>query len=209
MKTREEDFVAQLIIDSTHAYLLCFTNTGRVYWLKVYESPTFRRRRQGQGHGLARRSPAWERRSSPSFPVRDLDRRVNKYILFATRNGTVKKTALKDFSNVMARGIIAINIEKDDELIIARKLPMASRSSSSRPTTVWLSASTSRICDTSMGRPRHRESPASTHHAQEGRLRHRGGSLRLRTRRATSSASSVLLRRGLRTRWRRLSRRGR
>src|ERR1700710_911057 len=53
------------------------------------------------------------------LPVRDLNEE-SKYILFATRNGTVKKTALKDFSNVMARGIIAINIDKDDELITAR-----------------------------------------------------------------------------------------
>src|SRR6185312_9586270 len=53
------------------------------------------------------------------LPVRNLEE-DNKYVLFATRNGTVKKTALKDFSNVMARGIIAIGIDKDDELIIAR-----------------------------------------------------------------------------------------
>jgi DNA gyrase subunit A len=53
------------------------------------------------------------------LPVRDLNEE-GKYVLFATRNGTVKKTALKDFSNVMSRGIIAINIEKDDELIVAR-----------------------------------------------------------------------------------------
>ena len=51
------------------------------------------------------------------LPVRDLNEE-SKYVLFATRNGTVKKTALKDFSNVMARGIIAIGIDKDDELII-------------------------------------------------------------------------------------------
>src|SRR6202021_782801 len=53
------------------------------------------------------------------LPVRDLEE-DNKYILFATQNGTVKKTPLKDFSNVMSRGIIAINIEKSDELITAK-----------------------------------------------------------------------------------------
>ncbi len=68
MKTREEDFVSQLIIDSTHAYLLCFTNSGRIYWLKVYEIPDVGRCWQGQGHGLARRPPA--RRKSRHHPPR-------------------------------------------------------------------------------------------------------------------------------------------
>src|SRR5271155_5460375 len=118
MKTREEDFVAQLIIDSTHAYLLCFTNTGRVYWLKVYEVPDVGAAGKGKAMAsLVALQPG--ERVVTILPVRDLEEE-SKYVLFATRNGTVKKTALKDFSNVMARGIIAINIEKDDELIVAR-----------------------------------------------------------------------------------------
>ncbi|MCU1252436.1 MAG: gyrase, subunit [Edaphobacter sp.] len=118
MKTREEDFVAQLIIDSTHAYLLCFTNTGRVYWLKVYEVPDIGAAGKGKAMAsLVALQPG--EKVVTILPVRDLEEE-NKYILFATRNGTVKKTALKDFSNVMSRGIIAINIEKDDELITAR-----------------------------------------------------------------------------------------
>ena len=118
MKTREEDFVAQLIIDSTHAYLLCFTNTGRVYWLKVYEIPDVGA--AGKGKAMASLIDLQPGEKVVTIlPVRDLNE-DGKYILFATRNGTVKKTALKDFSNVMARGIIAINIEKDDELITAR-----------------------------------------------------------------------------------------
>ena len=118
MKTREEDFVAQLIIDSTHAYLLCFTNTGRVYWLKVYEVPDISAAGKGKAMAsLVALQPG--EKVVTILPVRDLNE-GDKYILFATRNGTVKKTALKDFSNVMARGIIAINIEKDDELITAR-----------------------------------------------------------------------------------------
>ena len=118
MKTREEDFVAQLIIDSTHAYLLCFTNTGRVYWLKVYEVPDVGAAGKGKAMAsLVALQPG--EKVVTILPVRDLEEE-SKYILFATRNGTVKKTALKDFSNVMARGIIAINIEKDDELITAR-----------------------------------------------------------------------------------------
>jgi DNA gyrase subunit A len=118
MKTREEDFVAQLIIDSTHAYLLCFTNTGRVYWLKVYEVPDVGAAGKGKAMAsLVALQPG--EKVVTILPVRDLEE-DNKYILFATRNGTVKKTALKDFSNVMSRGIIAINIDKDDELITAR-----------------------------------------------------------------------------------------
>jgi DNA gyrase subunit A len=118
MKTREEDFVAQLIIDSTHAYLLCFTNTGRVYWLKVYEVPDISAAGKGKAMAsLVALQPG--EKVVTILPVRDLEE-DSKYILFATRNGTVKKTALKDFSNVMSRGIIAINIDKDDELITAR-----------------------------------------------------------------------------------------
>jgi DNA gyrase subunit A len=119
MKTREEDFVAQLIIDSTHAYLLCFTNTGRVYWVKIYEVPDVGA--AGKGKAMASLIEGLQpgEKVVTILPVKDLEEE-SKYVLFATRNGTVKKTALKDFSNVMARGIIAINIDKDDELITAR-----------------------------------------------------------------------------------------
>ncbi len=118
MKTREEDFVAQLIIDSTHAYLLCFTNTGRVYWLKVYEIPDIGAAGKGKAMAsLVDLQPG--ERVVTILPVRDLTQ-DSRFVLFATRNGTVKKTALRDFSNVMARGIISIGIDKDDELITAR-----------------------------------------------------------------------------------------
>src|SRR6201996_7474267 len=118
MKTREEDFVTQLIVDSTHAYLLCFTNTGRVYWLKVYEVPDVGAAGKGKSMAsLLDLQPGENVRAI--LPVRDLEEE-GKFILFATRNGTVKKTPLKDFCNVMARGIIAIGIDDDDELIGAR-----------------------------------------------------------------------------------------
>ena len=118
MKTREEDFVAQLIVDSTHAYLLCFTNTGRVYWLKVYEIPDVGAAGKGKSmQSLLDLQPGENVRAI--LPVRDLEEE-GKFIFFTTRNGTVKKTPLKDFSNVMARGIIAIGIDKDDELVKAR-----------------------------------------------------------------------------------------
>ncbi|HEY2857005.1 MAG TPA: DNA gyrase subunit A [Terracidiphilus sp.] len=118
MKTREEDFVAQLIIDSTHAYLLCFTNAGRVYWLKVYEIPDVGAAGKGKSmQSLLNLQQGENVRAI--LPVRDLEEE-GKFVFFATRNGTVKKTPLKDFSNVMARGIIAIGIDKEDELVRAR-----------------------------------------------------------------------------------------
>jgi DNA gyrase subunit A len=118
MKTREEDFVAQLIVDSTHAFLLCFTNTGRVYWLKIYEIPDVGAAGKGKAMASLLALQPGEKVIT-ILGIRDLTEE-GKYILFATRNGTVKKTPLPDFSNVMARGIIAINIDKDDELIAAR-----------------------------------------------------------------------------------------
>ncbi len=118
MKTREEDFVSQLIVNSTHAYLLCFTNAGRVYWLKVYEIPDVSAAGKGKSmQSLLDLQPGENVRAI--LPVRDLEEE-GKFIFFATQKGTVKKTPLKDFSNVMARGIIAIGIDKDDELVKAR-----------------------------------------------------------------------------------------
>ncbi len=118
MKTREEDFVSQLIVDSTHAYLLCFTNTGRVYWLKVYEIPDVSAAGKGKSiQSLLSLQPGENVRAI--LPVRDLEEE-GKFVFFATQQGTVKKTPLKDFSNVMSRGIIAIGIGKDDELVAAR-----------------------------------------------------------------------------------------
>jgi DNA gyrase subunit A len=118
MKTREEDFVAQLIVDSTHAYLLCFTNTGRVYWVKVYEVPDVGAAGKGKSMQSLLNLQAGESVRA-ILPVRDLEEE-GKFIFFLTRQGTVKKTPLKDFSNVMARGIIAIGIDKEDELVAAR-----------------------------------------------------------------------------------------
>ena len=117
MKTREEDFVEYLFIASTHAYILIFTNTGRVYWLKVYEIPDVGAAGKGKHIGnLVSLQPGESVRALVT--VRDLEEE-NKYVLFTTRNGTVKKTPLVDFSNVMSRGIIAIGIDKGDELVAA------------------------------------------------------------------------------------------
>jgi DNA gyrase subunit A len=115
---REEDFVEHLFIASTHAYLLIFTNTGRVYWLKVYEVPDVGAAGKGKViANLVALQPGESVRAV--LPVRDLEE-AGKHVFFATRNGTVKKTELKDFCNVMSRGIIAIGIDKGDELVSAR-----------------------------------------------------------------------------------------
>jgi len=115
MKTRDEDFVEHLFIASTHAYILIFTNTGRVYWLKVYEIPDVSAAGKGKHVGnLVSLQPGETVRTM--LAVRNLEEE-GRFILFATRNGTVKKTELKDFSHVMSRGIIAVGIEKGDELV--------------------------------------------------------------------------------------------
>ncbi len=118
MKTREEDFVASLIIDSTHSYLLFFTNTGRVFWMKIYEIPDVAS--AGKGKHMASMLALQPGEKIVNYlAVRDL-KEEGRFVFFATREGIVKKTPLVDFSNVMARGIIAINIDKDDELIAVR-----------------------------------------------------------------------------------------
>src|SRR5712691_6067980 len=118
MKTRDEDFVEHLFIASTHAYILIFTNTGRVYWLKVYEIPDVGSAGKGKHVGkLVCLQPGETVRTM--LAVRKLEEE-GRYIVFATRNGTVKKTKLKEFSHVRSIGIIAINIEKGDELVAAR-----------------------------------------------------------------------------------------
>jgi DNA gyrase subunit A len=118
MKTRDEDFVEYLFIASTHSYLLIFTNTGRVYWLKVYEIPDVGAAGKGKHIGnLVALQPGETVRTL--LEVRDLEDE-NNFVFFVTRNGTVKKTPVKDFSNVMSRGIIAIGIEKEDELVAVR-----------------------------------------------------------------------------------------
>ena len=118
MKTRDEDFVEYLFIASTHSYLLILTNTGRVYWLKVYEIPDVSAAGKGKHIGnLVALQPGETMRTL--LEVRDLQEE-SRFVFFATRNGTVKKTPVKDFCNVMSRGIIAIGIDKDDELVAAR-----------------------------------------------------------------------------------------
>ena len=118
MKTREEDFVEHLFIASTHAYILIFTNTGRVYWLKVYEVPDVSAAGRGKHIGnLVGLQPGETVKTFVA--VRNLEEE-NKYVFFATRNGTVKKSEVREFMHVRSNGINAIGIDQGDELVAAR-----------------------------------------------------------------------------------------
>ncbi len=117
MSTREEDFVEYLFVASTHDYILVFTSKGRVYWLKVYEIPELSA--AGKGKAIANLVSLQPGESVRALlTVRDLEEE-SRYVFFATRNGLVKKTPLKDFSNVRSIGINAIGIEEEDELVAA------------------------------------------------------------------------------------------
>ena len=112
--TKEDDFIDNLFIANTHNYILCFSNRGRVYWLKVYEVP--------QGSRISRGRPIVNllpletgEKINAVLPVSEFVE--DKYVFFATANGTVKKTTLNDFSRPMKRGIIAINLDEHDHLI--------------------------------------------------------------------------------------------
>ena len=118
MKTRDEDFVEHLFIASTHAYILIFTNKGRVYWLKVYEIPDVSAAGRGKHIGsLVALQPGETVRTMVA--VRNLEEE-GKYIFFVTRNGLVKKSELREFMHVRSSGINAIGIEQGDELVAAR-----------------------------------------------------------------------------------------
>jgi DNA gyrase subunit A len=118
MKTRDEDFVEHLFIVSTHAYILIFTNNGRVYWLKVYEIPDVSAAGKGKHIGnLVGLQPGETLKTVVA--VRNLEEE-NKFVFFATRGGLVKKSELREFMHVRSNGINAINIEQGDELVAAR-----------------------------------------------------------------------------------------
>src|ERR1700722_14172146 len=118
MKTRDEDFVEHLFIASTHAYILIFTNKGRVYWLKVYEIPDVSAAGKGKHIGnLVGLQPGETVKTLVA--VRNLEEE-NKYVFFSTRNGLVKKSEVREFMHVRSNGINAIGIEEGDELVAAR-----------------------------------------------------------------------------------------
>jgi DNA gyrase subunit A len=111
---KEEDFVEHLFVASTHDYVLVFTDDGRCFWIKVHEIPQASRSAKGKPIvNMINVSP--DTQVSAIVTVRDFP--DDQFLLFATKNGTVKKTALSQYSNVRASGIKAIKIEEGDELI--------------------------------------------------------------------------------------------
>jgi DNA gyrase subunit A len=111
---KDEDFVEHLFVASTHDYILIFTDDGRCYWLKVHEIPQTGRAAKGKPIvNLINVTPSTK--ISAVVSVRDFS--DTEYLLFATRQGTVKKTALSQYSNVRANGVKAVKIEEGDELI--------------------------------------------------------------------------------------------
>ena len=112
--TKEDDFIERLFIANSHDYILCFSNFGRVYWVKVYEVP--------QGSRISRGKPIINLLSlsegekiNAILPVKDFAE--NRYVFMATAHGVVKKTALSDFSNPRRTGIIAVGLDEGDYLI--------------------------------------------------------------------------------------------
>src|SRR5690348_16288375 len=117
-RTKEEDFVEHLFIASAHSYILLFTTKGRVYWLKVYEISEAAAATRGKAISSLVRFQEDEKLSA-IVQARNLEEE-GQYVFFATRRGTVKKSALTEFSNPRPSGIIAINLEDKDELIGAK-----------------------------------------------------------------------------------------
>jgi len=115
--TREEDFVEHLFIASTHSYLLFFTTSGKVFWLKVHEIPQAGRAARGRSiTNVLSLKP--EEKLSAFLPVREFQE--GRYVLFATRRGLVKKTDLMQYASPRPSGIIAIALEEGDEVIGVR-----------------------------------------------------------------------------------------
>ncbi|HKT07847.1 MAG TPA: DNA gyrase subunit A [Gemmatimonadaceae bacterium] len=111
---KDEDFIEHLFIASTHDYILFFTDDGRCYWLKVHEIPQAGRAAKGKAVVNLINVSA-DTTISAMVPVREFSE--SQYLLFATRQGTVKKTALSQYANPRTTGIKAIKIEPDDQLI--------------------------------------------------------------------------------------------
>lgn len=120
MDMKDEDFIEHLFVSSTHDYLLFFTNRGKVYRSKVYDLPEMSRTSKGRFLGNVLPLREGERVQSV-LATRDFSEAP--YVMFATRNGTVKKTAFGLYNTpIRADGIIAINIREDDELVAVRRV---------------------------------------------------------------------------------------
>jgi DNA gyrase subunit A len=118
--TRDDDFIEHFFVCSTHAYLLCFTNRGQLYWLRVFTIPEGSRTAAGRSiANVLSLKP--EERISSLIPVRNLDAEHSTaeglHLMMATRRGLIKKTPLADYSRPRAGGVIGINLDEGDDLI--------------------------------------------------------------------------------------------
>ncbi|WP_423196345.1 DNA gyrase subunit A [Cupriavidus sp. H19C3] len=112
--TKEDDWIDTLFVANTHDYILCFSNRGRLYWLKVYEVP--QGSRNSRGRPIVNMFPLSEgEKINVILPVRQFD--AEHFIFMTTARGTVKKTALTEFSNPRKAGIIAVDLDEGDYLI--------------------------------------------------------------------------------------------
>ena len=113
-QVKDEDFIEHLLIANTHTTILCFTNAGKVYWLKVYQIPVAGR--QSRGRPMVNLLPLDEgERVTSILPVEEYS--DDQYIFMATANGTVKKTPLSAFSRPRSVGLIALDLEEGDKLV--------------------------------------------------------------------------------------------
>ena len=113
-KMKEEDFIERLLVANTHDHILCFSSRGRLYWMKVYQLPLASR--QARGKPIVNLLPLQDgERITAILPVAQFE--DDKFVFMATANGTVKKTALSAYSKPRAGGIIAVNLNDEDELI--------------------------------------------------------------------------------------------
>ncbi|MGS2720274.1 DNA topoisomerase (ATP-hydrolyzing) subunit A [Paraglaciecola aestuariivivens] len=113
-KMKDEDFIEKLLVANTHDHILCFSTRGRLYWLKVYQLPLASR--NARGRPIVNILPLEDgERITAILPIQEFEE--GKFVLMATANGTVKKTALTSYSRPRANGIIAVNLNEGDELI--------------------------------------------------------------------------------------------
>ena len=111
---KEEDFIDRLFVANTHDTILCFSNRGKVYWMRVYELP--QASRQARGRPIVNLLPLDEgERINAVLPLQSFDQ--PGFVLMATASGLIKKTPLKDFSRPRSTGIIAIDLIEDDHLV--------------------------------------------------------------------------------------------
>ncbi|NHB93638.1 DNA topoisomerase (ATP-hydrolyzing) subunit A [Photorhabdus cinerea] len=113
-RIKEEDFIDKLLVANTHDTILCFSSRGRLYWMKVYQLPEASR--GARGRPIVNLLPLEQNeRITAILPVREYEDGL--YVFMATASGTVKKTALQDFSRPRSAGILAVNLNEGDELI--------------------------------------------------------------------------------------------